>query len=140
MKSNGKNMKTDWQLVRELMNSVIDACEAVENLDLTPNDHDTPLATSPANVWDALQSSHIYPENVRYEIIRVRHDMENDKDFTPESARALVNAAKVCAELVGAGEAQPIQEPVRKLAHWYSAHMVPQISNAVELKRTPRDE
>jgi hypothetical protein len=128
-------MNTDWNLVRELMNSVINACEAVENLDMTEDERDTPLATAPANVWDALQSSWIYPENVQYAVILARHQIGNDKSYTPEAARALVNAARVCAELVGAGEAQPIQAPVQKLAQWYPTHMVPQVTNAIETKR-----
>jgi hypothetical protein len=66
-------MKTDWNLIRELMNSVIDACEKIEKLDLTTLELDTPLSTAPANVFDALQSSWTYPENVRYDVIRARH-------------------------------------------------------------------
>lgn len=128
-------MTTDWQLIRALMNSVIDACEAVENLNVTDEERTLPLATNPANVSDAIQSSWIYPENVQYEIIRIRHELGNDKHFTPESARALVNAAKVCAEMIGAGDAQPIQQPVKNLSQWYVAHMVPQVTNAIETKR-----
>ena len=128
-------MTTDWQLIRALMNSVIDACEAVENLNVTDEERTIPLATNPANVWDTIQSSWIYPENVQYEIIRIRHERGNDKHYTPESARALVNAAKVCAELIGAGEAQAIQQPVQNLSQWYVAHMVPQVTNAIETKR-----
>lgn len=133
-------MKTDWQLVRELMNSVIDACEAVENLDMTEDERNTLLAEIPANISDAIQSSWIYPENVQYEVIRIRHELGNDKHYTAESARALVNTAKVCAELVGAGEAQPIQDSVRKLAQWYTTHMTPQITEAIETKRKSPNE
>jgi hypothetical protein len=133
-------MKTDWQLIRELMNSVIDACEAVENLGITATECVTPLAASPAIVRDALQSSWIYPKNVRYEVVRIRHQLENDKHFTQESERALVNAAKVCAELIGAGEAQPIRNSVRKLAQWYPTHMVPQITNAITTQRKSPDQ
>lgn len=133
-------MKTDWQLIRELMNSVIDACEAVENLDITNDERDTSLAASPANVSDAIQSSWIYPENVHYDVIRMRHELENDKHYTAESARSLVNAAKVCAELIGAGQAQPIQDSVRKLAQWYPNHMVPQVTDAIETKRCSADK
>ena len=132
-------MKTDWQLIRELMNSVIDACEDIENLDVTEDERNMPLTASPANVWDAIQGSWIYPENVHYEVIRIRHDLENDKYTTPESARALVNAAKVCAELIGAGQAQSIQDPVKKLAQWYPTQLVPQITNAIEKKRQSPD-
>ena len=128
-------MKTDWQLIRELMNSVIDACEAVENLDLADDERNTPLAASPANVWDALQSSWTYPENVQREVNGARHALGNDKHFTSESARALVNSAKVCGDLIGAGEAQSIQDPVKRLVQWYSSHMVPQVTNSIEAKR-----
>jgi hypothetical protein len=34
-------MKTDWQIIRELMNSVIDSCEAMENLEITEDDRNT---------------------------------------------------------------------------------------------------
>ena len=128
-------MKTDWNLIRELMTSVIDACEAVETLDLAPDDRDAPLPTAPATVWDALQSSWTYPENVQYQIIRARHKLGHDKPYTPESARALVNAAKACAELIEAGETPATQAPVQTLAHWYSAHMTPQITQAIQTKR-----
>ena len=119
---------------------MIDACEAIENLELTDDEHNTPLKTSPANVWDAIQSSWIYPENICYEVIRIRHELGNDKHYTPESARTLVNAARVCAELIEAGEAQPIKDSVSKLAQWYPTHMVPQITNVIETKRNSIDK
>jgi hypothetical protein len=130
----GNNMKTDWHLIRELMISVIDACEAIEELNLTESDRDALLESAPANVWDALQSAWTYPENVQYAVIRTRHQLGNNKSYTPEAARALVNAAKVCAELVAAGESEPIQDPVRKLTQWYAAHLVPQVTKAIETK------
>ncbi len=105
-------MKTDWQIVRELMNSVIDSCEAIENLEITEADKTAPLQSAPANVWDALQSTWTYPENVQYEVIRVRHELNIDKSHTPEAARALINAAKVCAELIEAGETGQIRDSV----------------------------
>ena len=129
-------MRTDWQIIRELMNSVIDSCEAIENLELTDDDKDAPLQSAPANVWDALQSTWTYPENAQYSVIQARHELNIDKSYTPESARALVNAAKVCAELIDAGEAEPITDPVRKLAQWYSAHLVPQVTQAIETQRS----
>lgn len=128
-------MKTDWNLIRELMTSVIDACEAVENLDLAPEDRDAPLPNAPATIWDALQSSWTYPENVQYQIIRARHEADNDKPYTPESARALVNVAKLCAELIEAGDTPSTQAPVKTLAHWYTTHMVPQVTEAIQTKR-----
>jgi hypothetical protein len=112
---NGEIMKTDWNLIRELMNSVIDSCEAIENLELTKEDKNVPLQSAPANVWDALQSSWTYPENVQGEIIRARHELHIDKHHTPEAARALVNAAKACAELIEVGQVESIADPVRKL-------------------------
>ena len=128
-------MKTDYQLIRELMNSVIDACEAIEGLGLTEDDRDAPLQSAPVNVWDALQSCWTYPENVQLEVILARHHSGNERHFTPEAARALVNAAAVCAELVGAGEDAAVAEPVRKLAQWYPAHLVPQVTKAIVVKR-----
>ncbi len=128
-------MKTDWQLIRDLMNSVIDSCEAIENLELTDEDKNALLQSAPASVWDALQSTWTYPENVQYEVIRARHDLHIDKHYTPEAARALVNAAKVCAELIEAGDAESVADPVRKLTQWYSDHLVPQVTQAVETNR-----
>jgi hypothetical protein len=74
-------------------------------------------------VWDALQSTWTYPESVQYEIIRARHELNIDKHYTPEAARALVNAAKACAELIEAGNAEQIADPARKLTQWYSGHL-----------------
>jgi hypothetical protein len=70
----------------------------------------------------------------------MRHELENDKHCTPESTRALVNAAKVCGELIGAGQAQPIQDAVTNLAKWYPTHLVPQVTEAIETKRNSPDE
>ena len=130
-------MKTDWQLIRDLMNSVIDSCGAIENLELTDEDKNALLQSAPASVWDALQSTWTYPENVQYEVIRARHGLNIDKSHTPEAARALVNAAKACAELIEGGDAEQIRDSVRKLTQWYSTHLVPQVTQAVETNREP---
>lgn len=49
---------------------------------------------------------------------RTRSVLDVNKHYTPESERALVNAAKGCAELIGDGEAQAIQDSVRRLEGW----------------------
>ena len=133
--SKRKGMTTDWNLIRELMNSVIDACEAIDELVLTANDRDAPTGAGPSNVYDVLQSAWTYPENARYAVICSRHDLGDDKHYTPESARAIVHVAQLCGELVGASNAETIQKPAREVAQWYREQMTPQITKAIDAKR-----
>lgn len=132
-------MTTDWALIREVMNAVIDACEATERLELPETDRALPTGSG-ANVFDVLTSAWTYPENLRYAVIRARHDLAEDAPYRSELTRALTQAAEACGELVGAtrlqqpsnavGARDGIAAGMRALSIWYRTQMVPQLTQA----------
>ena len=137
-------MATDWSLVRELMNAAIDACEAAERLGLREADRGL-RTSSGATVWDVMTSAWTYPENVRYAVIRARHDVGDDAPYRPELARPIVAAAAVCAELVGATKldstpdpktrsSETIRQEIEALTGWYRRHMVEQLGQAARAR------
>lgn len=69
-------MKTDWNVVRNLMNAAIDACERIEASGYVEADRDAviDIAGQEVSVHDLLVSAWTYPEKLRYQIIRERHD------------------------------------------------------------------
>lgn len=142
-------MSTDWELIRNLMNAALDACQTVDRLNIDLNDHakTTEVNGQNVSVSDFLQSAHTYPEALRYSIIRSRHDLGDDTPYTPETARILVNVAKACAELIDARElniattgvhpqltakTQSIRQEVDGLARWYGEHFSPRLTEILK--------
>ncbi len=82
-------MKTDWDLIREMMSAAIDTCERIEACGYSENDRDASavLAGRNVSVYEMLGSAWTYPENIWYQIIRARHDNQNDLPYVPEAAR-----------------------------------------------------
>ena len=100
-------MSTNWKLVREVMNGVIDACEAVEELnpDLYAGEYDARSEyQDDVCVGDFLTRFWQYPEGAARDIVRIRSAVDADQKHPPEIARALVNAAIACAETIGLPE------------------------------------
>ena len=145
-------MKTDWELIRKLMNSTIDACEAVDAENITAHDRDatTDVGGFDVSVWDLMQSAWVYPENLTYSVIRAQHKLNGDKPYTSELARTVSNVGRLCAELVDApdttskvsgvnphqpGANESVDEMVAQLASWYTSHMVPNVKSAIDTKR-----
>lgn len=141
---------TNWNLIRDLMNTAIDACEAVEKLEITLDEWDILTELSPATVWEVLQSAWTSPEAVQYSIIRARHQLGDDLPYRPAAARTLAAVAQVCSELIDAkdittgltginphhlNEEQSITDTVSQLALWYRKHMIPQLTKAINAKR-----
>src|SRR3712207_2424880 len=95
-----------------MMDAAIDTCKQVEALGLTEQDRGrtVDVAGAKASVFDILASAWIYPETLRCQIIRERHDKAADLAYVPETARILVNMAEACAELIGAREAAPAED------------------------------
>jgi hypothetical protein len=141
-------MASDWALIRKVMAAAIDACEAVERMNVTELDRDrqTDVGSTSVSVHDCLQSAWTYPENLRVALVRARHQLGQDKPYTDELARALVNVAQVCAELIGTvdsktpvagvnphagGRQQSIEDMVNGLCGWYGGHLVPTLSAAM---------
>ena len=141
-------MKTDWNLIRELMNAAIDSCEQVENLDVSVSERAAfnVINNQRVTVWEYLQSAWIYPENSSYFITRARHVLGENKPFTPELARTLQGAALFCSELIGATKLDiPVRDvnphssgekSIRRLAldlvEWYKNDFVSGVQKAIE--------
>lgn len=143
-----RNGKTDWKLVREILDSAITACESVENLGISEEDRSatTTVNDNPVSVYEFLQSAWVYPENLRYSVIRARNKLGEDQPYTPETARIITQAAALCAELIGMesirestsgighhspNEEQTVEELARNLIKWYREHMIPGLETAV---------
>jgi hypothetical protein len=130
---------TDWELVRDLMNATIDACEAVEALRLSEQDRARSTGDA-VTVSDVMISAWTYPENLRYAVIRARHDLQDDARYFPELARVLVSSAALCGELVGATRLDArtptvmtrdgIRPAVRGMIDWYGSQMIPRLTHA----------
>ena len=100
-------MSTNWQLIREVMNGVIDACEAVEKLSPDPYAGEYDARSDYQDdvcVGDFLTRFWQYPEGAARDIVRIRSAIEADQKHPPETAKALMNAAVACAEAIGLPE------------------------------------
>ena len=126
-------MKTDWNLVRSMMDTAIDACEAIEVMGYTEAHRDmtVDIHGGHATVFDFMVSAWTLPESMRYRIIRERHDAGADLPYVPEFARILVAMAQASAELVGAKETAPADAALREMIAWYRDHAVPKLRGAI---------
>lgn len=131
-------MKTDWNLIRDMMNAAIDACERIEAVGYNENDRDVAIDVPGASVTvhDVLVSAWTYPENIRYRIIRERHEAGMDIPYVPEAARIVAAMAQASVELIGAGDDEPAaSDEIRKMIAWFGNHAAPGIERAVEARR-----
>lgn len=147
-------MPTDWNLIRELVNSALDACEALDRLEITDDERSATIRTEhgqfSGSVWDALQSAHTFPENVRYMVIRGRGQLDDSAPFVQPVSRMLQQVGSLAAELVGAQQlqvpvkgidpysperGQSIESAIQNLAEWYESHLVPNIEGALARTR-----
>ena len=100
-------MKTDWELVREVLNATIDACEALEALDVKPSEKGDPAIRwgdfdTGVSVGDFFQRFWRYPEGAQRDIVRLRAHLDvEDQKYLSELGRALINTAAACAEIIG---------------------------------------
>ncbi|MDO3444459.1 hypothetical protein [Agrobacterium sp. V1] len=125
-------MKTDWNVVRDLMNAAINACERIEASGYVEADRDAviDIAGQEVSVQDLLVSAWTYPEKLRYQIIRERHDAGVDLPYVPETARILLAMSQAAAELVNAGDVTPAEEKLRKMIAWFDSHLASGIETA----------
>ncbi|MCZ7470216.1 hypothetical protein M0412_20495 [Agrobacterium sp. O3.4] len=125
-------MKTDWNVVRDLMNAAINACERIEASGYGEADRDAviDIAGQEVSVQDLLVSAWTYPEKLRYQIIRERHDAGDDLPYVPETARILLAMSQAAAELVNAGDVTPAEENIRKMIAWFDRHLASGIEAA----------
>lgn len=130
-------MKTDWNLIREMIGAAIDACERVEAAGYTEADRDATIDVGgqQVSVQDFLVSAWTLPENLRYQIIRERHDKAADLPYVPEAARILVATAQASAELIGAGDKSPARDNIQKMIQWFGTHAAPGVEQAIADRR-----
>jgi hypothetical protein len=84
-------MPTDWNLIREMMAAAIDSCEQIEAAGYSEQDRDLTIDVSgqKISVHEFMVSAWTLPENLRYRIIRDRHDKSIDLPYIPEAARVV---------------------------------------------------
>lgn len=126
-------MRTDWRLIREILNAAIDSCERLEQAGYTEEHRSRTVQVNgqQVSVQDFLVSAWTLPENARYEVIRARHDEALDLPYVPEAARILTAVAAACAELIGAGETPPAESYMRGMINWYRSHFDPSVQRAI---------
>jgi hypothetical protein len=131
-------MPTDWNLIREMMAAVIDSCEKIEAAGYTEQDRNLTVDVSGQKVslHEFMVSAWTLPENLRYRIIRDRHDKRVDLPYVPEAARIIIRMAEACAELIGAAETKPAEAEVRSAIRWYRAHAVPHVQQTIVTARS----
>ncbi|WP_231949383.1 hypothetical protein [Herminiimonas arsenitoxidans] len=126
-------MKTDWNLVREMMAVAIDSCEEFEKSGYaeTYRELTVPINDFEISLQEIMVSACTYPELLRYQIIRERHDKQLDIPYIPEQARILMGMAAACAELIGAADARVAETQIKNMIDWYSDIAVPNVQRAI---------
>ncbi|MFP3924481.1 hypothetical protein [Pseudomonas sp. W5-36] len=134
-------MSTDWQQIREMMSTVIDSCEQIERAGLSEEHRSATVEINGVHysVQEFLISAWTLPENIRYQIIRERHEAGNNLPYIPEAARLLVSMAQACAELVGAADTAPAKKAIEGMHYWYKAYAVPHMTTAIRLAKKESD-
>lgn len=130
-------MKTDWNLIREMMSAAIDTCERIEACGYFENDRNASavLAGQNVSIYEMLVSAWTYPENIRYQIIRTRHDNQNDLPYIPEVARILIAMSQASAELIDADVSGKTEADVRRMIDWFRNKAAPKVEEAIANKR-----
>lgn len=136
-------MSTDWGLIRDVLNAAINSCEHLEEIgyDETHRSLSVPMRGKDISVNELLISAWTLPENVRYHVIRQRHDQQIDLPYVPESARILNAVMAACAELIGSGSPSPADASMRQMIVWYRDIFSPNAEKAIaqaERKDEPR--
>lgn len=99
-------MATNWKLIRETLNGMIDACEMLEKQPIDDPEYWDARSEFQADVGvlDFLTRFWQYPEGCARDIIRIRSHFGCDAKHPHVLARALVNTAVACAETIGVPE------------------------------------
>jgi hypothetical protein len=127
-------MKTDWDLIRAVMNAAIDSCERLEKNGYEEKHRglEVDVGGQQVRVYDFLVSAWTMPEQMRYEIIRARHDQNIDLPYVPETARILTAVAAACAEIVNAGQSEATEKVMQGMMRWYQNHFDVHVERAIK--------
>ncbi|UXS30666.1 hypothetical protein FY152_00640 [Agrobacterium tumefaciens] len=130
-------MKTDWNSIRGMLNAAVDACERIEALQYAETDREAmiDIGGQKVSVHDFLVIAWTYPEKLRYQIIRERHDTRVDIPYVPEAARILLAMSQAAIELVDAGEVTPAKQDIQQMIKWFEEDLVPGIERTIASRR-----
>jgi hypothetical protein len=119
----GGTVATKWALIRETMNGMIDACEALERLPIENSEYWGARSEfqSDVDVLDFLTRFWQYPEGCARDIVRLRSHFGCDAKHPNPLARALVNTAVECAEAIGVPQEMMVKEMEQLEPHCGSA-------------------
>lgn len=136
-------MNTDWARVRDLMAAAIDTCERIEQAGFREEDRGltTDIGGTAVSLNDMMVSAWTLPENLRYRIIRARHEEGSDLSYIPETARILTAMAAAAAELIGAGHQKPesCRDELDRALDWYRSHATSILEQFVQHSRGDSD-
>ena len=79
--------------------------------------------------FDLVTSAWVMPENLRYQIIRERHDRDDNLAYTRETSRVIVAMAQAAGELVEAKTSTPAADQIQRAIRWYDESATPTIKN-----------
>jgi hypothetical protein len=154
-------MGTNWQLIRDTLNATIDACEKLEPLNVTDAEKGDPRARvgdyeQGVSIGDFFNRFWNYPEDAQRDILGVRYKLgTKDRKYHSEFARALINTARACAEIIGVSPedlnreiegfephcgdtGKSMRAQLTDIGKIYSGWMVPSITKAVtEYRENP---
>jgi hypothetical protein len=127
-------METDWKLLREVLNTAIDSCEALDEFGYEENHRTRTVDVDgqQVSVYEFLVSAWTLPENVRYQVIRQRHVDGQDLRYVPETARIITAVASACAELIGGGKEPSGGDAMRGMMKWFRNHFDSNIARAIK--------
>jgi hypothetical protein len=115
----------------------IDACERVAALHYaeTAREATIDIGGQRVSVHDFLVTAWTYPEKLRYQIIRERHDTGVDLPYVREAARILLAMSQAASELADAGEVTPAKQDIQKIIKWFDEDLVRGIESAIATHR-----
>lgn len=129
-------MRTDWNLIRKVLTAAVDACEAAEALGLREADREVSTGPDDVTVFEVWTSARTLPENLLLEVVRARHELDDDLPYIPDSTRVLERVGQLCGGLVGADsldharDGVTIRQSVEQMCGWYERVMIPRLAAA----------
>lgn len=125
-------MNTDWNLIRQAINTAIDSCEKLERAGFAEHRRGATAIVDGRRitVQEFLISAWTIAGRA-LSVIRERHARGMDLPYVPESARILIAVAAACPELIGAGEQPPAEDHLLGMARWFRDHFDPYVEHAI---------
>jgi hypothetical protein len=72
-----------------------------------------------------------YPEDIRYQIIRERHDNESNLPYVPEATRIIIAMSQASTELIDANVSGKPEVEVRRMIEWFREKSAPKFEEAI---------